>query len=275
MYLGFEIEQFEFLNGYVGNRVDLYVDQAKGRVNKIAQYIIGTYDGRRLLDAEALSAGIFPEAQYDVFLSHSHADQRKAIDLAIALENRGLKVFVDSTVWGYFGDLVSTISAAVRPSANETRDQLNQRISADVHMMLAGAIHRMISRAETFIFVRSEKSVPLTYGASARTLSPWLFSELQFSFQVQHATPKRIRERIQGNVLDSVKGFNDLSLESMQYLMAFKAFNDHLPSVRGEKLREWFTQLPPSIKGNAVLDSLYNQFGLTYEYYRRRDSLRA
>lgn len=271
MYLGFEIEQFVPLNGYV--QVERYVDQAKGRVEKLARYIIGTYNGHRVLDAESLSAEIFPEAQYDVFLSHSHADQRKAIDLAIALESRGLKVFVDSTVWGYFGDLVRMISTETRPSVGETKDQLIQRINADVHMMLVGALHRMISRAETFIFVRSEKSVPLTYGISGKTLSPWLFSELQFSFQVQHATPKRIRDRIEGRVLDSVKGFNNLSLESMQYLMAFKAFNDHLPPVCGDKLHEWFAQLPTGTKGSAVLDSLYSKFNLTIEYYRRRDSL--
>lgn len=273
MYLGFEIEQFEPLSGVDRNSVDAYADQAKRRIDKLAQYIIGTYDGRQLLDADALSDKIFPEKKYDVFLCHSHMDEKKAVNLAIALESRGLKVFVDSMVWGYFGQLVDTISDAVRPSHNETQRQLSQRICADVNMMLAGALHRMISRSEAFIFVRSERSVPFTYGANAKTFSPWLFSELQFSFQVQHAVPKRIREKIEGRVLDSVTGCNNLSLESMEYLMAFKAFNDHLPAIHGEKLQKWFAQLSTGAKGVAVLDSLYNYFGLSYEYYKHRDSL--
>jgi hypothetical protein len=212
MYLGFEIEQFVPLNSYV--QVEYYVDQAKGRGEKLARYIIGTYNGHRVLDAESLSAEIFPEAQYDVFLSHSHshADQRKAIDLAIALESRSLKVFVDSTVWGYFGDLVRMISTEARPSVGETKDQLIQRINADVHMMLAGALHRMISRAETFIFVRSERSVPLTYGISGKTLSPWLISSCNSAFRFSMRRQRGLGDRIEGSVLDSVKGFNNLSI---------------------------------------------------------------
>jgi hypothetical protein len=61
----------------------------------------------------------------------------------------------------------------------------------------------------------------------------------------------------------------------MQYLMAFKAFNDHLPPVCGDILHEWFAQLPTGTKGSAVLGPLYSKFNLTIEYYRRRDSLRV
>ncbi|MFH7376234.1 hypothetical protein RA263_29885, partial [Pseudomonas syringae pv. tagetis] len=68
MYLGFEIQRFESLNGYVGNRIDLYEAHAKGRVGNLAHYIIGTYAGRQILDSEALSNQIFPEAKYDVFV---------------------------------------------------------------------------------------------------------------------------------------------------------------------------------------------------------------
>ncbi|MFH7495429.1 hypothetical protein RA267_30160, partial [Pseudomonas syringae pv. tagetis] len=67
MYLGLEIQQFESLNGYLGNRIDLYEAQAKGRVGNLAQYIIGTYAGLQILDAEALTNQIFPEAKYEVF----------------------------------------------------------------------------------------------------------------------------------------------------------------------------------------------------------------
>ncbi|MGY2257798.1 hypothetical protein [Pseudomonas sp. SDO55104_S430] len=274
MYLGFEIEHYEPTNDFFDFRIDRYVEDAETRIDDLARFLIGTYNQRNVLDAEALAATIFPETRYDVFLSHSHADQRNAVDFALALDKRGLKVFVDSTVWGFYGDLVRKIIAQTSPLDGETKDEHVNRIHADVHMMLAGALHRTIARAETFVFLRSEKSVPLSFGNKARTLSPWLYSELQFSFQVQHATPKRIRERMQGATLDDVKGFNNMSLENMQHLMAFRAFNDHLPPVRGNSLRDWLVELPASIQGNGLLDLLYSRFDLPGEYRRRRESLK-
>lgn len=273
MYLGFEIEHYKPTEHFFDFRIDGYVNNAKSRIDDLARFMIGTYNRHIILDAEELSEAIFPEADYDVFLSHSHGDQRNAVDLALALGKRGLKVFVDSTVWGFFGDLVEKIIAETRPHDNETKEGHVHRIHADVHMMLAGALHRTIARAETFVFVRSEKSVPLSFGDKVRTLSPWLFSELQFSFQVQHATPTRIRERIRGATLDDVKGFNNVSLESIQHLMAFRAFNEHLPSIPGDRLRDWLVRLPTHTQGSAVLDSLYNQFELASQYRGLRQSL--
>jgi len=273
MYVGFEIEHYQPTNHFLGFRIDSYIQDAQKLVENLAQFIIGSYDRNSVLDAEALSGAIFPETKCDIFLSHSHADQRNAIDLALALGKLGLKVFVDSTVWGYFGDLVAKIIAGTRPLDKETRDEHIHRVHADVHMMLAGALHRTIARAETFVFVRSEKSVPVSFGDRARTFSPWIYSELQFSFQVQHATPKRIQDRLAGVTLDSVKGFNDLSLESMQHLMAFRAFNDHLPPVHGAQLREWLVQQSPTARGEAVLDALYSRFNLPSRYQQQRASL--
>ncbi|MBA1204168.1 hypothetical protein G7009_20830 [Pseudomonas capeferrum] len=273
MYVGFEIEHYQPIHQPHDFRIDSYIQDAQRRVANLAQFIIGSYNQHSILDAEALSAAIFPETKCDVFLSHSHADQRNAIDLALALRKHGLKVFVDSTVWGYFGDLVAKIIAGTRPLDKETKDGHIHRVHADVHMMLAGALHRTIARAETFVFVRSEKSVPVSFGDRARTFSPWIYSELQFSFQVQHATPKRIRERLTGATLDSVKGFNNLSLESMQHLMAFRAFNDHLPPVQGAQLREWLVQQPSTTRGEVVLDALYSRFNLPSKYQQQRASL--
>ncbi|WP_330509394.1 hypothetical protein V1687_12925 [Pseudomonas putida] len=192
MYVGFEIENYQATDPLSGLSIDRYIQGAKNRIDDLARFIIGSYNQRIVLDAEALSEKIFPEGDYDVFLSHSHADQRNAVDLALSLGKRGLKVFVDSTVWGFFGDLVARIIAQTWPSEGESKDDHIHRIHADVHMMLAGALHRTIARAETFIFVRSEKSIPLVFNDKARTFSPWLYSELQFSFQVEHVTPKRI-----------------------------------------------------------------------------------
>lgn len=273
MYVGFEIDQYQPTNPY--SKVDTYIYDAKKRIDNLARFIIGSYHQPSVLDAEAVSSEIFPESDYHVFLSHSHADQRNAIDLALELGKHGLKVFVDSTVWGFFGDLVSKIIADTRPLDGETREAHVHRIHADVHMMLAGALHRTIARAETFVFVRSEKSVPLNFGDKARTFSPWLYSELQFSFQVQHVVPPRVVERQREVLLDDVKGFNNYGLESLQHLTAFRVFNEHLPPVAGSQLRDWLVQQPTSVQGDAMLDALYKRFDVPGQYQRKRELLKV
>lgn len=274
MYVGFEIENYQTTNPSSGLSVNRYIQAARSRIADLALFIIGSYNQRIVLDAEALSKKIFPEADYDVFLSHSHADQHNAVDLALALGKHGLKVFVDSTVWGFFGDLVTKIIAQTRPSDGESKDDHIHRIHADVHMMLAGALHRTIARAEMFVFVRSEKSAPLVFNNKARTFSPWLYSELQFSFHVQHVIPTRILKREQNAMLDGVTGINSLGLESAQHFTAFRVFNEHLPEVGGETLRDWLVKQPTSTQDHAMLDALYSRFDLPSQYQRKRELLK-
>lgn len=201
----------------------------------------------------------------------SRGDQNKAVDLALALEKKGLKVFVDSGVWGYFGDLINLIVAAETNAPNELPVQRVSEISANVHMMLSGALQNIIWDAEAFVFLNTEKSVPLTYESAAKTFSPWLYSELQFSFQVQRIVPKRIG----AEMLDSVKGAKMLteSLESNQFLMAFPAFNDHLPKVDGASFSRWYQCAPSNIKEGYVLDNLYKEFGLRHWYEAVRQDI--
>lgn len=272
MYVGFEIDQYQ--PSSPASKVDTYILDARQRIDNLARFIVGSYNQRSVLDADALSAAIFPESDYHVFLSHSHADQRNAIDLALALGKHGVKVFVDSNVWGYFGDLVGKIIASTQPLSGETRDAHIHRIHADVQMMLVGALHRTIARSETFVFVRSERSVPLSFGDKARTFSPWLYSELQFSFQVQHVVPMRVKKRLRGAMLDGVKGLENYVTESMQHLTAFRVFNEHLPQVSGVQLRQWLAQQSSSVQGEAMLDALYSRFGIPDQYKRKRDSLK-
>jgi hypothetical protein len=126
----------------------------------------------------------------------------------------------------------------------------------------------MIWQAEAFVFLNTEKSIPLTYQSKSRTLSPWLFTELQFSVQVQRVIPERLR----GRMLDTVLGaeqFNE-SLENKQYHMAFKAFNEHLPKVDGSRFRYWHSQLSNTLQGANVLDDLYAMFELKSKYLSLR-----
>lgn len=271
MYVGFEVTDYQTLLGWPLKEIFAYKLRSRGRITNLASHIIGFYKGRHVLDAKTISSALFPEGRYDVFLSHSHGDQNKAVDLALALEKKGLKVFVDSGVWGYFGDLINLIVAAETNAPNELPVQRVSEISANVHMMLSGALQNIILGAEAFVFLNTEKSVPLTYESAAKTFSPWLYSELQFSFQVERIVPKRIK----AEMFDSVKGVEMLteSLASNQLLMAFPAFNDHLPKVDGASFSRWHQSAPSNIKEGYVLDSLYKEFGLRHRYEALRQDI--
>ena len=55
-----------------------------------------------LIDGEKLEKEWFKEIRADIFLSHSHADEKLAIALAGWLSTEmGLNAFVDSCVWGF------------------------------------------------------------------------------------------------------------------------------------------------------------------------------
>lgn len=53
------------------------------------------------LKASEIEEDWFPSFKADVFLSHSHKDEKDVIAFAGLLSDIGLKVFIDSCVWGY------------------------------------------------------------------------------------------------------------------------------------------------------------------------------
>ena len=138
------------------------------------------------LDASAMEEDWFPEIKANVFLSHSHADEKAVIRLAGYLfQEYGITSFIDSTVWGYANDLLKKIDdqycvQSTKPDGGHTYDyDKRNQSTAHVHMILQGALAKMINRCECLIFVNTPKSLVTTnIGDSAVTASPWIYSEL-------------------------------------------------------------------------------------------------
>ena len=62
------------------------------------------------LDGDAIMSNWFPKIQADIFISHSHADEKYVITLAGFLNEKfGLRSFIDSCVWGYSVELLKEI----------------------------------------------------------------------------------------------------------------------------------------------------------------------
>lgn len=156
------------------------------------------------LDGTALSELWFPDGEYDVFISHSHADINAARFLAQWLKIEcGLNCFIDSDVWGNALDLLQKLNDRVCPKWENARggvtynyDQAN-RCAAHVFSMLSIAILNAMDRIECALMIKSGNSIPLQTAIQDRTYSPWLYEEVNFMNRIARKTPERIKSKRQ------------------------------------------------------------------------------
>lgn len=284
MYVGFELNRYDSLTSPGQYELDEFREQAKGRYAELSNYLIGVFENKDVIDAQKIADHIFPDQDADVFLSHSHADEDKAIELAVSLRAKGLKVFVDSCVWGYFHDLLDDLNEIyAQPVRKDGRIIYNYRkatsLTAGVHMMLTGALHKMIEKSELFIFLNTDNSVPLEdYQQFDRTFSPWIYSELQFSSHVETATPER-RWVITNEAYDSARSLTKSTASTRSdVLLAFKAFNRHLPKITGAQMQQWYGERYRATEelsaAEVALDALYDAFSIPKRFGKLKSAAR-
>ena len=211
------------------------------------------------IDARRVANKLFPQGAPDIFLSHSFADRDKAVILANAMQQaHGLKVFIDSEVWGSVYDLLKEVDNEYcwqRASNAYSYEKRNQS-TAHVYMILNSALHEVIDRAESFIFLGSDKSLVASIKETteqydeAKTYSPWIHSELLLSSMIRRKQPERYRVR----ALDSAISAERLT-EDKQLIMTHEAPLNHLQEISQNVLRQW---LETSHGRDHGLDVLYN-----------------
>lgn len=276
MYVGFELNEYHPLRKVSSFETDHFKEQAKGTFDRLSDYMVGKFKGMDVIDAEQLADHLFPTKKAHVFLSHSHRDADQAIELALALRDKGLDVFVDSCVWGYFHELLDALNEVYaepkrKPEGGVVYDYRKATdLTAGVHMMLAGALQAMIDRSELFVFFNTSNSVPLSSFAGVdRTFSPWIYSELQFSATARSRTPMRRSIVMDSLSIEENRQFK--AIASTEAVLSFKAFNNHLPKVNGGELSAWFSNTDE--QGNRALDSLYTASDIPENFFRLRKVL--
>ncbi|MDR6673864.1 hypothetical protein [Xanthomonas sp. 1678] len=214
-----------------------------------------TEDG--ILDAKALSKAWFPAIKADVFISHSHNDEAKALRLAGWLEeNFGLNSFIDSTVWSSADALLKKIDDKYCIHKNGTSYDYEKRnlSTSHVHMMLAMAITEMIDRCECLFFLNTPASItPGKTINEAKTSSPWIYAEIAISKTIQKRQLPTSRRIVEFAAMDSVSNESDGSIPLIHELDVA-----HLSRISEMQLLVW------SIKNSAPprdnpLDALYEQ----------------
>ncbi|OOP95505.1 toll/interleukin-1 receptor domain-containing protein [Helicobacter pylori] len=141
-----------------------------------------------------------------VFLSHSHADINKALEVKNYLENQiKRKVFIDSLFWDYKDDVLNKLAKY---------DDIS-RIEYAFTLILRESLQDMIKKCPYFVFLQSKNSVS-NQGLSRNqdllkiTYSAWIYEELKIAHSISESRPSPMME--------SMQVFHDISpfLESFE-----------------------------------------------------------
>ncbi|WQU20211.1 toll/interleukin-1 receptor domain-containing protein [Helicobacter pylori] len=156
-----------------------------------------------------------------VFLSHSHADINKALEVKNYLENQiKRKVFIDSLFWDYKDDVLNKLAKY---------DDIS-RIEDAFTLILRESLQDMIKKCPYFVFLQSKNSVS-NQGLSRNqdllkiTYSAWIYEELKIANTLIADTT--IKEshikamRISYDITNLLGRFKPISLDSLCKKIAF------------------------------------------------------
>ena len=170
-----DIEEYECIGQ------EYYENKKKDIQNSLRKFI--GLDG--IIDGTKLQENWFPTKQkFDVFLSHSHNDEKLAICLAGFLKEKlDLDTFIDSCLWRYSNDLLKELDKKYCKYSDGVSYDYDKRnySSSHVHMMLSIALSRMIDNCEAVFFLNSENSISL----SEEIDSEWIYNELSMADIIQ------------------------------------------------------------------------------------------
>lgn len=147
---------------------------------------------QEIIDGDILQNMWFPTELFGnepfVFISHSHKDEKTAIQLAGYLsENFGIKSFIDSCVWGHMATLNELLNNCDKSTSHHCHGCECTEFSSNlsyVHMMLASALMTMIDKCECIFFLNTSSSINL----HNKTESPWIYHELNVASTIQKRT---------------------------------------------------------------------------------------
>ncbi|PUD03552.1 toll/interleukin-1 receptor domain-containing protein [Helicobacter pylori] len=141
-----------------------------------------------------------------VFLSHSHADKNKALEVKNYLESEtNHKVFVDSLFWDYKDDVLNELAEY---------DDIS-RIEDAFTLILRESLQDMIEKCPYFVFLQSKNSVSFNQNLLKITYSAWIYEELKIAHSISKGYLTLSFEQEQGL---EIKIENDISpfLESFE-----------------------------------------------------------
>ncbi len=131
-----------------------------------------------------------------VFLSHSHADKNKALEVKNYLEEYldAECVFIDSLFWDYKDDVLNKLAKYDDTS----------KIEDAFTLILRESLQDMIEKCPYFVFLQSKNSVSLNQDLLGITYSAWIYEELKIAHSISNKSHLTI-------VMESFQVSHDIS----------------------------------------------------------------
>ncbi|GAA7883368.1 toll/interleukin-1 receptor domain-containing protein [Helicobacter pylori] len=150
-----------------------------------------------------------------VFLSHSHADRNKALEVKNYLESKtNHRVFIDSLFWDYKDNIVKEMS----------KNDNTSKIEDAFTLILRESLQNMIEKCPYFVFLQSNNSVS-NQGLSRTTYSAWVYEELKIAngliadSALQESRIKAMR--VSHNITNLLRRFKSISLDGLCKKISF------------------------------------------------------
>lgn len=120
-----------------------------------------------------------------MFLSHSHADKNKALEVKNYLESEtDHRVFIDSLFWDYKNNILKEMK----------KHHINvSKIEDAFTLILRESLQDMIEKCPYFVFSQSNNSVS-NQGLSHITYSAWIYKELKIAHSIRESRPTPMME---------------------------------------------------------------------------------
>jgi hypothetical protein len=257
MYCGYDLSflnegcfaDFEDVDSYYKQGLELLNEQRAEVKIVLDDFAIrnGTLDGT------AIQENWFPQIEADVFISHSHSDERLAVIFSTLLHDCfGLSTFIDSCIWGYSTKLLKLIDNKYCKNIDEDTYNYTKRnfSTSHVYMMLSTALMMMVDNCECIFFLDTPNAVN-TKDVIQRTQSPWIYSEINISRLIKKRRPERMR-----NIHDSlIKSQGSTYSENFSLNVEYELNTSHFSSLSLDDFDRWKKNYD-KVKGNS-LDVLY------------------
>uniref|UniRef100_A0A7C2AVY6 TIR domain-containing protein n=1 Tax=Pseudomonas graminis TaxID=158627 RepID=A0A7C2AVY6_9PSED len=260
MFAGFELTaDLDYFSDYESHGLEIQNSHRKIFNSKLDNF--KNSDG--ILEADKIIEEWFPPIEdAQVFLSHSHRDERKIAGLAGWLSAElGLTCFIDSFIWGYSNKLLRLIDNAHCYNKDKTFYNYSDRnrSTSHVHMMLSTALVKTMDSCESVFFVNTPNSIQVDkyIKGKSNTDSPWIFSEIATTKLLRHRTRQAHRRHV-AIALESITGNESFeSVEEKSY-MNFTVDTSHLKPISERDLQNWAKAQSETPKRYS-LDHLYEQ----------------
>ncbi len=149
-----------------------------------------------------------------VFLSHSHADKNKALEVKNYLEsktNHRVRVFIDSLFWDYKDDVLNEL---------EKYDDTS-KIKDAFTLILRESLQDMIEKCPYFVFLQSNNSVSCNQDLSCITYSAWIYEELKIAHSIRESRPTPMMEswQVSHNISPFLESLETITLKKLSRII--------------------------------------------------------